>query len=153
MLREAQASSGCVALPGGRAARILLVVLSVAALASCASGGLDLSSQAVDDTIKTASIPPIAARAADGARLSDEATIHNAVTSADIDAFESKGLSWANADTGSRGAITGLTERKRGKGVCRRFNASRESFDGVALFQGETCLGGAGWQVLSFDEI
>ena len=58
---------------------------------------------------------------------------------------------WANAGTGSRGSITGLAELKDKGQTCRRFKASRESFDGVAMFEGELCLAGAGgWRMQDF---
>jgi hypothetical protein len=58
---------------------------------------------------------------------------------------------WANAGTGSRGTITGLTEYKDEGPLCRRFTTSRESFDGVALYRGEVCMVAPGaWRMESF---
>ncbi|TIR69061.1 MAG: hypothetical protein E5X15_27415, partial [Mesorhizobium sp.] len=35
--------------------------------------------------------------------------------------------------------------------TCRRFNATRESFDGVAMYQGELCIADAGgWRMQEF---
>ena len=60
-------------------------------------------------------------------------------------------IPWANAETGSRGAITALVESKERGVLCREFAVSRESFDGVGLFRGEVCAAGSGtWQMLSF---
>ncbi|TIV92094.1 MAG: hypothetical protein E5V74_27295, partial [Mesorhizobium sp.] len=49
------------------------------------------------------------------------------------------------------GAITELVELKDGGLTCRRFSATRESFDGVALYKGELCLAEAGgWRMQEF---
>ena len=45
-------------------------------------------------------------------RVSDEATIRNAVSSADPEQAKLQPLAWANADTGSRGAISSMLEKK-----------------------------------------
>ncbi|RVC58285.1 hypothetical protein EN766_40725, partial [Mesorhizobium sp. M2A.F.Ca.ET.046.02.1.1] len=82
---------------------------------------------------------------------SDQTTIGNAVSSADIKELGGQTVPWANAATGSRGAITELVELKDGGLTCRRFSATRESFDGVALYKGELCLAEAGgWRMQEF---
>ena len=136
-----------------RLAPVVASLLGALMLASCATAGIDLSSAEVDDTITTASVPADPAKVSDSVRASDEVTIRNAVTSVDLDQVGGAGLSWANADTGSRGAVTELAEQRRKGVLCRTFKASRESYDGVAVFRGETCLGGAGWRLMRFDEI
>ena len=73
------------------------------------------------------------------------------MSSADIEQLGGQAVPWANAGTGSRGSITELAELKDKGQTCRRFTASRESFDGVALFKGELCLAGAGgWHMQDF---
>ena len=60
-------------------------------------------------------------------------------------------LPWANADTGSRGAISSLVEEKAAGVLCRRFTTSRESFDGVALYNGQACMVAPGvWRMERF---
>ena len=60
-------------------------------------------------------------------------------------------MPWANADTGSRGAIDSLVEEKRNDMLCRRFTTSRESFDGVAVYKGQACMVAPGtWQMQEF---
>ena len=82
---------------------------------------------------------------------SDQTTIGNAVSSADIEQLGGQAVPWANAGTGSRGSITELAELKDRGQTCRRFKASRESFDGVAMFEGELCLASAGgWRMQGF---
>jgi len=87
-------------------------------------------------------------------RLSDEWTIRNAVTSADIETLGGAPLPWANAETGARGQITGIAELK-GKGtLCRSFSSTRENFDGVGMFRGEACMVSSGaWRMQSFEAL
>ncbi|QPC94172.1 RT0821/Lpp0805 family surface protein [Mesorhizobium sp. INR15] len=128
-------------------AAIMVIVLP---LAACGAGGFSLEKAEVDRSILTSATPASAAPV-DANRASDQTTIRNAVSSADIQELGGQAVPWANSDTGSRGSITELAESKDRGQVCRRFTASRESFDGVALFKGETCLAGAGaWQMQDF---
>ncbi|TIN10593.1 RT0821/Lpp0805 family surface protein [Mesorhizobium sp.] len=130
-----------------KAAAIVLVALP---LAACGAGGFSLEQAEVDRTILTSSTPA-SALLIDQDRASDQATIRNAVSSADIQELGGQAVPWANSDTGSRGSITELAESRDNGQLCRRFTASRESFDGVALFKGEVCLAGAGgWQMQDF---
>jgi hypothetical protein len=119
-------------------------------LAGCA-GGMGLDKVDADPSIITSGVPQDA-NTADATRLSDEATIRNAVSSADIEAAAATPLAWANADTGSRGTITGMVESKDNGRLCRSFTTTRESFDGIALYRGEACLmGGGGWRMPPLD--
>jgi len=94
---------------------------------------------------------PAQATSTDADNASDQTTIRNAVSSADIEELAGQAVPWANSGTGSRGSITELVELEDNGQTCRRFKASRESFDGVAMFQGEVCLAGAGaWRVQDF---
>jgi hypothetical protein len=127
-----------------------VVVTAVLSVAGCGAGGFSLEKADVDRSIITSSTPSSpAAPAAD--QDSDQTTIGNAVSSADIKELGGQAVPWANAGTGSRGAITELVELKDGGLTCRRFSATRESFDGVALYKGELCLAGAGgWRMQEF---
>jgi surface antigen len=129
-------------------------LLAVLPLSACASG-FDLSKAEVDRSIVTGSIttePSKTANTADTQRLSDVDTIRNAVSSADLAEANGQALSWANAETGSRGSITDLVEYKDKETLCRRFRTSRESFDGVTMYTGDACLGAAGaWRMRAFE--
>jgi hypothetical protein len=107
----------------------------------------------VDRSFYTSEVPA-PRTSVEAERQSDEATIRNAVTSADIESFGGAPLPWANADTGARGQISGISEI-RGKGtLCRSFSASRESFDGVGMYKGEACMVAAGvWRLQSFEAL
>ena len=117
-------------------------------LCACASG-LDMSKVAVDDTLKTSATG--ARTVPDQTSVADSVTMRNAVSAADMEALGGAPLAWANPGTGSRGTITGVSETKAAGMLCRAFTATRESYDGVALYRGETCLGDQGaWHMRNF---
>ncbi|RWP51929.1 RT0821/Lpp0805 family surface protein [Mesorhizobium sp.] len=139
-----------IASASAQAAVKVAIVLAVLPLAACGGGGFSLEQAEVDRTILTSSTPA-SASPIDQDRASDQTTIRNAVSSADIQELGGQAVPWANSDTGSRGSITELAESRDNGQLCRRFTASRESFDGVALFKGEVCLAGAGaWRMQDF---
>lgn len=83
--------------------------------------------------------------------ISDELTVRNAVSSADLTKLGVSPLPWANSSTGSAGVIRDVTESNEGSVLCRDFSTTRHSYDGVADYLGKTCLVGNGqWQLLSF---
>jgi hypothetical protein len=132
--------------------RIAFAFVAVAPLAACA-GGVDLGKAGIDDTLTTSAVGGETNQLRDATQTSDEVTIRNAVSSADLDVLGPTGLAWANSDTGSRGAITQLTQYDRKGLLCRKFKASRESFDGVRLYAGDACRAGDGsWRILEFVE-
>jgi hypothetical protein len=129
---------------------LLLVVLP---LAGCGARGFSIDDAVPDRSLVTGSISRDAAPTTtrDAGATSDEMTIRNAVSSAVVDDVSDEGIGWANAETGSRGAINAITESRDSGYLCRSFTASRESFDGVRLYRGETCLGAARlWVMKSF---
>lgn len=130
-----------------------IVVLSLGLVSACGAG-FSLEKAAPDRALVTSAIAPSAPAPAaamkDDEQVSDQATIRNAVSSADLAALSGKPLAWANAATGSRGEISDLSERP---GTCRAFRATRESFDGVRLFRGETCLSAGTWRMTRFDPV
>ncbi|WP_197435200.1 RT0821/Lpp0805 family surface protein [Nitratireductor arenosus] len=139
----------------GCASGVKLVLLPlVVALGGCVSSGFGLGDDGPDRTIVTSAVAPSPAAAVDTETRSDEATIRNAVTSANLETLAGGALSWANAETGSRGEVATIVEFERDGVRCRRFRVSRESFQGVALFTGETCLTpGAGWWTRAFEPV
>lgn len=130
----------------------VLVCLAIVPLTCCA-GGFDLDKAGVDETLTTGSVVGNERQQTDAMQVSDEATIRNAVSSADLAAVGESGLPWANADTGSRGAIMNLVEYDNKGLLCRKFSVSRESFNGVRLYAGDACRAGDGsWRMLAFVE-
>lgn len=127
-----------------------VALAAILPLAGCGAGGFSLEKADVDRSIITSNVPAASA-AGDSSADADQATIRNAVSSADIEGLAGQSVPWANSDTGSRGSITGLAEYRDSGRLCRRFSTSRESFDGVAMFSGEACLVGVGaWRMEDF---
>lgn len=119
-------------------------------LAGCAAGGFSLKQAEVDPTIITGSVAP-SSEPIEAPQLSDQATIRNAVSAADMAAASHAPLAWANAETGSRGTISGLVEQQEDGRLCRSFTTSRESFDGVSLYTGTACMVAPGaWRMETF---
>jgi hypothetical protein len=126
----------------------------VSGLLSGCAGGFSLKQAEVDPTILTGSVASSPTVAADPNQRSDEMTIRNAVSSADVELLEGSQIPWANAETGSRGTISSLVEEKGPGTICRRFTTSRESFDGVSLFEGQACMVGPGaWRLEKFGAV
>jgi hypothetical protein len=120
------------------------------ALAGCGAGGFSLEQAEVDRSLVTSSVTP-GSSTSDSDINADQATIRNAVSSADIEQQAGRPLAWANPETGARGTITQMAETK-GKGrLCRSFGGSRENFDGVSMFTGEACMAGPDlWRIEAF---
>jgi surface antigen len=139
--------------PGLRTRYVAPMLCGCVLLSACGSGGFSLEKAEVDRTFYTSNVAA-PRTSVEVERLSDEATIRNAVTSADIETLAGAPLPWANAETGARGQVTAIIETK-GKGtLCRTFSASRESFDGVGMYQGEACMVASGaWRMLSFESL
>jgi len=118
------------------------------ALTGCVS--LDLfGGEKVDRSLSTASVPNQPTQPV----LSDDATIRNAVTSADLVKVADSPVPWANAATGSAGVVTAISEDRSTGFVCRNFNTTRHSFEGVASYTGQACLSETGeWLITRFDQ-
>lgn len=126
------------------------MLLCLLALGGCGVGGFSLEKADVDRSLVTQSVPA-ASDSGDAGLVADQATIRDAVSSADVEALAGRELSWANSVTGSRGTITRLSEDKADGRLCRRFSATRESLDGVTLFNGVACMVGYGaWRIEGF---
>ncbi len=154
MLRAAQALFEGPFVAGKRLPTGAVAVLGVALLASgCAGGGFSLAKAEVDPTILTGSVSP-QGTAAKGDDQSDQLTIRNAVSAADLEGLKGGSVPWANPQTGARGAISNLVEEKEGSSLCRSFTTSRERFDGVGVFKGEVCMVAPGaWAVQAFQPL
>lgn len=132
-----------------RGLKVAAALLGCGVLAGC--GSFSLAKVEVDPTIVTGSISHEKPVIADPNLSSDEAAIRSVVGGVDPEELGSGSVPWANPGTGSRGAITGIAQYRQEGVLCRRFTASRESFDGVNLYRGETCFGPNGiWRTKSF---
>ena len=115
-------------------------------LAGC--GGMSVN-KAEDIGLTTGSIPENQPK--DTQLASDQSIIRNAVSAADLHSVGHGGVSWANTDTGSRGAISSILEYADSGSTCRKFVVSRESYNGVNLYDGDACLvNGGAWQLRAF---
>ena len=131
--------------PGKRG--LLVVLAATLPLCGCFGGGMDMFGADVDRSISTSTV---STKKTDEGR-SDELTVQNAVSSADLSRTDSP-LPWANATTGSAGVVTAINEQKADGVVCRNFSTTRHSYEGIAYFSGKTCTAGSGqWQLMSFD--
>jgi len=120
--------------------------------AGCGAGSASL--QAETDPSMVGAVSPQTAASGDVEKVSDEATIRNAVTSADVSQISGNEIAWANSDTGSKGAISALVESTEQGELCRKFTTTRESFDGVAMYEGKACTAGPGnWKMLAFSAL
>ncbi|MBP2547756.1 hypothetical protein J2858_000649 [Neorhizobium galegae] len=126
----------------------LLVTLSTT-MSGCTSGAFDLfdSSAKVDRSLSTSTIPKRSQEA-----VSDEVTVRNAVTSADLSKVSGAALPWANTATGSAGVVSGIREANVAGVVCRGFVTTRHSYEGIAKFTGQACMANSGdWMLTSFE--
>ena len=127
-----------------------LLCFAALTLQACATHNIDSATADVDQATQTGALPA-SGQPVDPTRVADETTIRNAVSAADPEQAKITPLAWANADTGSRGAISELMEREEGGLLCRQFKASREAFDGVAVYEGDACKGDRGiWYMRDF---
>ncbi|MGV1801852.1 MULTISPECIES: RT0821/Lpp0805 family surface protein [Rhizobium/Agrobacterium group] len=118
-------------------------------LGGCVGGVMDFGGDApkVDRSISTGTIPN------EPEKRSDQDTVRNAVSSADLEKLGPSPVPWANTTTGSAGVINSISEDRSNGVICRVFVTSRHAYDGIAKFYGRTCLAGDGqWQLVNFDK-
>lgn len=115
------------------------ILVATLVLGGCGVGGFSLEKAEVDRSLITSGIPEASTGNGSGI-TADQVTIRNAVSAVDMEEQAGKPLAWANTQTGARGSITDLSESRREGKLCRAFTGSRETFDGVSLFKGETCM-------------
>ncbi|MGB8819071.1 MAG: RT0821/Lpp0805 family surface protein [Rhizobiaceae bacterium] len=128
--------------------RMVPVFAALLAISACGAGG-GLPKAESDASLVTNAVP--AQSLTDSTQTSDANTIRNAISAAVLDQSASRTLAWANRDTGSRGTISEISETESDGQVCRRFETSRESFEGIALYKGNACLGADGqWFMQEF---
>ncbi|WP_288080778.1 RT0821/Lpp0805 family surface protein [Shinella sp.] len=122
------------------------MTLCGASLSGC-MGGLDLFDGGKVDAVRTSSVP------AGTERLTDEITVRNAVSSADLARIGGSPIPWANSASGSAGVISSIAENRDSAGrPCRDFVTTRHSYQGIANYSGRTCLASSGeWLLLAFD--
>ncbi len=120
-------------------------------LCGCAMGGFSIDKAAPDTSTITGSVKQDKPAEADAGKLSDQSTIKSIVSALDFTQWGKKPVPWSNASTGSQGTITSISQTDSNNQLCRRFQTSREAFDGVSIYRGETCMQPGGqWTLTSF---
>lgn len=135
------------------ALRLIAALVAPLLLSACMGSGLGMAGLTPPDkSLKTSTIQSNYMAQPDS--VSDEATVRNAVSSADISKPGVVAIPWANTSTGSAGVIRTITEENNGSYVCRVFSTTRHSYRGISNFSGKACLVGSGeWQMVNFKEI
>ena len=114
-------------------------------------GGFSIEKAVPDSSTITGSIKAPQKAETDTGQLSDQSTIKGIVSALNFTQWGKKPVPWANPDTGSQGTITTIAETKANDTLCRQFETSREAFDGVSIYRGETCMERGGqWTLTSF---
>lgn len=132
----------------GLCVEVFAVAFLTASLTSCVS--LDLfGGNSVDSTITTGSV----SNRPNTASMSDDMTVRNAVSSADLSRMNNVALPWANTATGSAGVVNKIEEVSARGVTCRNFETTRHAYNGIANFEGQTCRVGTGeWLITKFSE-
>jgi len=132
-------------------------VLALAFLQACAIVNPKGIQYAPDETI-TSALAPVGAKLDDEKLNSDGRIIRDHVIMASLSDLSSyndmagevgQGLAWENEATGSRGMISNIQRFNEGERQCRLFKTTRESFDGVMVYEGKACDTPDGGWVLS----
>ncbi|GAA5540131.1 MULTISPECIES: RT0821/Lpp0805 family surface protein [Brucella/Ochrobactrum group] len=134
------------------ALRNAVIGMTLFSLAGCAMGGVSIDKAVPDSTTITGSVqqPTVP----DSSTLSDQSTVKNVVSALNFTQWGKKPVPWTNPDTGSQGTITTVAESNKNDQLCREFETSREAFDGVSIYRGETCMQRGGqWTVTAFAPI
>ena len=136
--------------PGGQlqpvSARVLGILFLAAILGGCVSDGD--RAETTPSPILTGSIPvsPSGEEA-----VSDQDVVQAAISRTAADGTVGAGIPWANPATGTTGVISNVVEASVDGRTCRRFQTSRHSFDGVAIYVGQACRSqDAAWQLIEF---
>jgi surface antigen len=125
------------------------VGVALCLLSGCAMKDFGMEKAVPDQATVTGSVAP--AQPVDGKGSSDQLTVRNIVSALNFTQWGNKPVPWSNPETGSQGTITAIAEKKDDAGLCREFQTSRESFDGVMIYKGETCMQNGGqWTLKSF---
>ena len=120
-------------------------------LGACAARGPDWNGVAVDP-MTTSAVPVQASAQSDIYELSDSKVIREALAALPEGQSISEAIGWSNARTGSLGDIQSVEERNDEGVLCRTFTTSRETFEGVSLYYGESCRSPSGaWWMRRFE--
>lgn len=127
--------------------KVSVLILLIGTLSGCVS--LDMFGEdTADRSLSTGSVN--APR--QNTPMSDDVTVRNAVSSADLTRLKDDTLPWANAATGSAGVVSKISENNKDGITCRDFSTTRHSYNGIANYYGQTCRNSTGqWLMTRFD--
>jgi len=126
-------------------------VFSLTILQACTIANPKGASHSPDQTI-TGALAPAGVKLSDETLEKDGRIIRDQVTQAAFFApSDQASVIWKNDDTGSQGVISQIQPVKQGSQNCRIFKTTRESFDGVMVYEGQACETPSGWILSRFD--
>lgn len=129
-------------------AAIFPVLLSIQ---SCTVSGWKTEKPSPDTSILTGSVASGQGTSDNSISLLDQKTIRDTVAATDKKNLARKSLDWSNSDTGNRGVISTLAEIKDHGKICRTFQTTHETFDGITLFSGKACeINNDIWTIVDF---
>jgi len=130
----------------------VVCVLALVILQACAIANPKGAQYTPDQTI-TSALAPAQARQIDEKLGQDGQVIRDHVIQAalsDVSAYN--GTVWENEATGSRGTISSIQSTREGERQCRAFTTTRESFDGILVYEGKACdTPNGGWVLSHFE--
>jgi len=128
-------------------------VLALCVLQACAIANPKGAQYTPDQTITNALASPGGSKQIDEKLGQDGRIIRDHVTQASLsDLSAYNGTAWENEATGSRGTISSIQSISENGRQCRAFKTTRESFDGILVYEGKACdTPNGGWVLSQFE--
>lgn len=124
--------------------RVLFLVSLVAWVHGCAGGAQGLADIAPDASLTTASVPT-------ETEMTDNERDARLILAQLVDGADATGASWENPATGARGTILDIAEVEHVEASCLAFAVTRESYEGIGVYDGLACQGASGvWDIREF---
>ncbi|KFB10774.1 hypothetical protein EL18_01814 [Nitratireductor basaltis] len=123
----------------GALAKMGMLTMLAFTLAACvgAGRGLETTARSIDRELTTATIAPQKPTLPE-IMLEDIPFMLSALTNVPEEADSTQSLRWENVETGARGVLT-ASATTADTPSCRAVTTTRESFEGINLYQGEAC--------------
>jgi len=128
-------------------------VLALCVLQACAITNPKGAQYAPDQTITSALTSSGGSKQIDEKLGQDGQIIRDHVIQASLsDLSAYNGTTWENEATGSRGIISSIQPINEDGRQCRAFKTTRESFDGILIYEGKACdTPNGGWVLSQFE--
>jgi hypothetical protein len=108
--------------------RSVVVAGLVTCLYGCGSGMQGVLGSGIDSVLTTSSTPAPQVTDPNGPAILMALTQN-----------PTPGVEWENAEDGARGKISSVDRKDKNGVSCLAFRSTRESFDGIHLYEGEAC--------------